>query len=189
MGAPFGGVTDITRGPDGAVWYTADWWQYSDGTEKDVVGRLAPDGTFTEFPVPAWGGFRNQVLGSITAGPDGNLWFVGSGIPPNGANYGETTVLYRMTPQGQLTGFQAPVPALLPPANVDASGHGVLAAGPDGNLWFATVGGICRFSPRGQFTLFTLPADISAWPAGQRSQRQHVVSVDGSLGWCGLHHA
>jgi hypothetical protein len=36
------------------------------------IGRITPTGVITEFPVPTLG----SVVGVITAGPDGNLWFL-----------------------------------------------------------------------------------------------------------------
>jgi virginiamycin B lyase len=69
--------------------------------------------TFTEFPIPqAQGG-----LGDITAGPDGNLWFI------NAVN----NQIGRITPSGAITEFAIPTANSLPWA---------ITAGPDGNLWF-----------------------------------------------------
>jgi virginiamycin B lyase len=54
---------DITRGPDGNVWFTL----------QASIGRITPAGSITAFPVPAppWG---------ITTGPDGNIWFTEWGV-------------------------------------------------------------------------------------------------------------
>lgn len=95
---PFG----ITAGPDGNVWFT----------EKNLVakpiGRIAPDGTITEFATSA-----GSAPEAITTGPDGNLWY------SDGNNVG------RMTPAGVATVFNG----------FGIIGGRGIAAGPDGNLW------------------------------------------------------
>ncbi len=68
------GPADLTVGADGSVWFT-EW-------ANDRIGRLAPDGTVSEFPLapnsfPLW----------ITTAPDGSIWFtesthLGHLIPP-----------------------------------------------------------------------------------------------------------
>lgn len=59
---------------------------------------------------------------SITAGPDGNLWFTSS--PKN--------QIGRITPTGQITEFTLPT---------FGSQSNDITLGPDGNLWFTEVGG------------------------------------------------
>jgi streptogramin lyase len=63
-------VLGIAAGPDGNIWYT-DHNNYA-------VGRIAPAGTSTEFPVPLVFDLpgNTNTPGAITAGPDGNMWFV-----------------------------------------------------------------------------------------------------------------
>jgi streptogramin lyase len=150
-GSNGGEASDLTAGPDGAVWYTAE------SLDHDFIGRIAPDGTITQFSVPGAGAANanGALAGGIVTGPDGNLWFIGQ------ISAGQTG-LYRMTPQGQFTAFDSPVPDLGDFTWPGDTGHDVLAAGADGNLWFATVGGICRFSTQGQFTVFALPPGIQA---------------------------
>jgi streptogramin lyase len=162
-GSASGGVNDITAGPDGAVWYTANWTVTpSAGASwvmENFIGRVAPDGSITQFTVPAPAPQTPQYLGSIITGPDGNLWFMNSGLGiPSSHWIGTILTLYRMTPQGQLTAFQVPVIA---PVNPE-SGHNELVDGPDGNMWFVTRGGIGRVTTSGQFTVFYLPPDITA---------------------------
>lgn len=95
---PFG----ITQGPDGAVWFT----------QKNLVpkpiGRIAADGTITEFATDA-----GSAPEAITTGPDGNLWYT------DGNKVG------RMTPAGVATVFNG----------FGIIGARGIAAGPDGNLW------------------------------------------------------
>jgi streptogramin lyase len=56
-------VADMSAGPDGALWY-AD-------SGLNEIARLAPDGTFTHYPVPT----ANSGLFGISNGCDGALWF------------------------------------------------------------------------------------------------------------------
>lgn len=66
----------IALGPDGALWVTdigaIDLSHNPVGPSK--IGRIATDGALTEFAIPT----SNSGPKGITAGPDGNLWFVES---------------------------------------------------------------------------------------------------------------
>ena len=79
---------------------------------------------------------------AIAAGPDGALWFAGSG-----------TGVGRIDTAGQFTEFPLPLGG-----EVDA-----MTAGPDGNVWFATVGpgsadgSIDRITPDGHLTTYSVP--------------------------------
>ncbi len=55
----------IAAGPDGNLWFT----EYA----GSAIGRITPDGTITEYPLPTFGGPEG-----IAAGPDGNMWFTES---------------------------------------------------------------------------------------------------------------
>ena len=57
-------AVDIAPGPNGTMWFT------DDGTP--AIGRIAADGTFTEFTA---GLPRGASPYAIAAGPDGNMWF------------------------------------------------------------------------------------------------------------------
>ena len=59
---PNSGPLGLVRGPDRALWFTE--------RTAAKVGRLAPDGTFTEWAL-APGAFPNR----ITVGPDRAIWF------------------------------------------------------------------------------------------------------------------
>jgi streptogramin lyase len=85
----------------------------------------AAAGTVTEFPVPG-----GDPL-SITAGPDGNLWFTAG-----------TSNIGRITTAGKITEF---------PVSSEPFG---ITAGPDGNLWFTLIAdnAIGRITPSGSFT-------------------------------------
>ena len=91
----------------------------------------------------------------IAAGPDGNLWFTGSGADSVG----------RITPAGAVTMFTDGITSGAAPAGI--------AAGPDGNVWFTQDAAIGRITPGGTVTEFsdglTSPAgplDIAAGPDG-----------------------
>ncbi len=103
---------------------------------------------FTVFPIARLTPVSTAYLNQITAGRDGNLWFI------DGSTIG------RMTPSGDNEEFMIP-------------GLGFsLAAGPDGNLWFTdesnhligwvTPAGVQRELPR----LAGLPSDPSGIVAG-----------------------
>src|SRR5258708_34226340 len=55
------GLTEITQGPDGALWFVAS---------SKNIGRITTDGVITEFQIPT----TNSGPAAITMGPDGALW-------------------------------------------------------------------------------------------------------------------
>ena len=118
-----------------------------------VLAGAAHAQTITEFPISSGNG-----PGSITSGPDGNLWFTAG---PAGS-------IGRITPDGVVTEFPVPTPDVVPAA---------IVAGPDGNLWFTeqfihTFGGkIGRITTAGEITEFPTAGDgyplgIAAGPDG-----------------------
>jgi streptogramin lyase len=140
------GSGDIAAGPGGTVWFTEP--------DGNGIGRVAPDGTITQFPLPTPG----DPYG-IAAGPDGNMWFT----EPQGNATG------RITSDGSVTIF--PVPTY-------ASGPFGITAGPDGNLWFTeeASGKIGRITPDGTISEYLGPLltlhglvtlDLHAITAGQ----------------------
>jgi streptogramin lyase len=73
--------------------------------------------------------------GSLTAGPDGNLWFV------------DTGAIGRITPAGQITEFKTGL--------IAGSMPHAIVAGTDGNLWFTDSGttkAVGKITPTGQIT-------------------------------------
>jgi streptogramin lyase len=117
----------ITMGSDGNLWFTEFY--------ADQIGRITPNGTIREFPLPD----LNDIEG-ITSGADGNLWFTEPGENKIG----------RMTASGVVSAFPLPDP--------DQSPRGI-TAGPDGNVWFADYYGsaIGRITPSGVITQFAIP--------------------------------
>ncbi len=144
------GATDITRGPDGNLWFT--------DTGGKAIGRLSPIGSdaairasMTEFPVsPA-----TQLL-NITAGPDGNMWFTDT--------YGNALGRILTKAPNTVTVFPGPTgvhTASLGPIFIN--GVAGITAGSDGNLWVTEefAGKIGRFDMRrGDFDPAGLP-DLS----------------------------
>jgi virginiamycin B lyase len=146
-----------------------------DSVEATPSGRVQA----IEYPLPP-----GDQPWSLTAGPDGNLW------------YTTGSVIGRLTLDGVVTTFPMPNDGNPDPANAVTWGRptdlGIhtrpdvpgpcgtpsdsyrITAGPDGNLWFTmcTRGTIGRITPAGVMTEFTLsasysaPIDITAGPDG-----------------------
>jgi streptogramin lyase len=148
------GPIGITAGPDGNLWFTSTRVNTGllDGhlVNATVVGRITTAGVVTEFAAPG------MQAAEITAGPDGNLWYLADG---------DTGVIGRVTLAGVITAFDVPT---------GRPGLTGITSGPDGNIWFteSRVGKIGRITPNGAITEFALPpsaafpADIVAGPDG-----------------------
>ncbi len=72
----FGGPADggIALGADGNFWFTG-------AISSSTLARLTPSGAVMQYAVPTAGSLKGgvqggSVVGGITAGPDGNIWFV-----------------------------------------------------------------------------------------------------------------
>ncbi len=98
-------------------------------------------GIFHEYALPP----SQFVPGTITAGPDGNLWF--TEIMQNGSV--QMGKIERITPTGTFSEFS------LPSANTLATD---IITGPDGNLWFIAGDKIARITPMGKISEFPLPS-------------------------------
>ncbi len=113
----------ITAGPDGNLWFTAQGVgkesNLTINTGLNYVGKITTAGTISMFPMNPQA--ENQkaggVLGGITAGPDGNVWFT---EPKSGH-------IARISPAGTVTEF--PVPT------IDSAPNDIVL-GRDGALWF-----------------------------------------------------
>lgn len=128
----------LVAGPDGNVWFLAE----TIDSKRIILGKVTTAGEVTEIPlrVPAPPVLRYHRTETITAGPDGNLWF------------GEANAVGRSTTAGEVTSFALPAGASAPTA---------MAAGPDGNIWFTegAASKIGRITPSGQLAQFTLPPE------------------------------
>lgn len=144
------GATDLTFGPDGALWFT-DFAQ-------NRIGRMTLQGAVTEYPVPA----AFVAPRSITVGPDGALWFIGDDAQVGRMDVTGGGFRYYNLPQF--------------PAN-SAATTSAIRTGPDGNLWLGVTALIgrspmIRLTPDGVVTQFPLlnasdaVLDVVAGPDG-----------------------
>ena len=142
-----GDPNDVAVGPDGNLWYVDPL--------ANVVGRITPEGSITEFPGGRSDGAEPTA---IAKGPDGKLWFTEQAAGKIG----------RITTAGVITEFSSGLSGSSEPADI--------VAGPDGNLWFtmaADPGGIARITPTGDvmefsdgLTMNSSPLGIAAGPDG-----------------------
>jgi streptogramin lyase len=142
------GVSDplgITTGPDGNFWFT--------DCGVPAIGRITPQGSVNEFPLPIPDPDGPPCPFGITSGSDGNLWFTINGT--NGAN-----VIGRITTSGVTTEFPLPVNAETNRTNTPYA----ITRGLDGNMWFTeSEGYIGRITPGGVITEFPLPGNESSY--------------------------
>lgn len=142
-----GDPEDIAVGPDGNLWYV--------DSAANLVGRIAPEGSITEFT----DGLSDAAGPTgIAKGPDGALWFTESAAGKIG----------RITTAGVITEFSSNISGSSEPTDI--------VKGPDGNLWFTMGGGngsIGRITPNGDVTefsdglsLLSVPREIAAGPDG-----------------------
>jgi virginiamycin B lyase len=166
-----GGVTAITKGPDGALWFTT--W--------DSVWRSTTAGVMTEYLLPDDGIFYPQGRGvtTITAGPDGALWFT------EGAAY----KIGRITTAGVISEYSLAAGQRSPQR---------ITTGPDGALWFTEfIDRIGRITTNGTVSEFQLspcqgtcgryPSGITAGPDGALwftdlgDDRIHRITTTGQI--------
>jgi hypothetical protein len=101
----------------------------------------------TEFPVPT----ASSYPGSITAGPDGNLWFT--------EYWGNR--IGRITPAGVITEFSTGLFAHAQPPDI--------TAGPDGNLWFTEYhGNKIGYLELSRLCWVSVPAPLRCMRIGKR---------------------
>jgi virginiamycin B lyase len=154
------------------------WFVGGPSERTAVVGRVEPDGSIVEIPIPE--STRSSPAMSIVSGPDGAMWFsdpltfalgrvsalgelvmhkLPRGDSPGELAFGPDAALWftipnkdrigRMTMAGELTEFKV----------APHSGLSDIAAGPDGNLWVTLQqkSKIMRIAPTGQRRVFVLP--------------------------------
>jgi streptogramin lyase len=122
----------ITAGPDGNLWFVEQ-----KATGDYAIGKITTTGTITSFSSKESGGTFQvygvdsaSSYGSITAGPDGNLWFVN----PINDLYSQVG---KITPAGALTFF---------PTNDFPL---AITSGPDGNLWVTESTHVAKITTAG----------------------------------------
>jgi streptogramin lyase len=190
---PSSAPSDITVGPDGAVWFTE--------RDADKIGRVKPNGQITEFQLPA-----GREPNGITAGPDGAVWFAETGadrigrLTPNGNLHefrtrvtGSAPTQITLGPDGNLwfTETLADRIGMVTPTGVftevftgiSSINPEDITTGPDGALWFTAFpdpegtspGWVGRITTTFQITLFptstfgddvTVPLGIASGPDG-----------------------
>jgi streptogramin lyase len=116
-------IPGVVRTADGNIWFT-----YNE-TLPMGVGRMTPQGTFTNFPMPQ----SKVVLGPPIIGPDGNLWF---------SAFDRGDEIARVTRDGIYSFY--PVPA--PMSEVKA-----LAAGLGRVIWFTSGAYVGRIKTDGTY--------------------------------------
>jgi streptogramin lyase len=165
-------ITGLTRGPDGAVWFTA---------ATDFGGEMGRVGSGGDIAVAAK---YSGKAGALATGPDGALWIafpgqIGRFVPDGVLTFfdvrpqagiidmtfaGDGALWFveagkdrigRLTLTGDLTEFP------LPPSLAFTSG---MAAGPDGAIWFVTPYLIGRLSPDGAITTYDPFKALNRWP-------------------------
>ncbi len=128
------GLNRITTGPDGNLWFT-------EGAGR--IGRMSPNGHFTEFPTPSSLAGRDSNPLDITVGPDGRLWYTDFYGRIGRVNLrGEIKEFQIGSPQNQLFFFG-------------------ITAGPDGALWFVVN---CCGPDNGMIGRITTSGDVSFYP-------------------------
>jgi virginiamycin B lyase len=137
-------ATALTVGPDGNVWFVEQ--------SANKIGKVTPDGTVTEYPIPDTVTDDGSGSGPIdigasptdlVAGPDGALWFTES----------STQKIGRITTDGTITEIATP--------NMQPQS---IAVGSDHNVWFtdAMNGTVDRINADGTVSTFTIPASFAS---------------------------
>jgi streptogramin lyase len=124
-------LSGIAAGPDGNVWYF--------DVGQNLVGRVTPAGSITQFAVPGTGSGSEGIVGA----PDGNIWMVARTVT-NGHDW-----ILKISPAGVVTKYPL----------ADGVGPEGITWGPDGNIWFTEfwAGRVGRMTPAGVVTEFSLP--------------------------------
>ncbi|MBV8082691.1 MAG: hypothetical protein JOY86_06870 [Candidatus Eremiobacteraeota bacterium] len=163
----------ITTDAKGNAWFSE--------LTGNKIGRVTPDGHFTEFAVPSYG----SDPGPVAIAPDGTAWF------------GETSPTGKLGRVG-IDGKVTEIPVQAPSVN---SGPVCVAVDKSGNVWFGAEAFpnsfMGRLTPSGKIEKFTIPTPDSEahWCAlatdgtfwfAEYSQRQNAgslgkVTQDGAL--------
>ena len=149
------GLYEITSGPLASLWFT-EW-------SANKIGRITKGGVITEFDLPAGGGGPYDIV----EGPDGNLWYTRADVSGPCGSPDSGNAIGRMTPTGSVVEYPLP--------NSDSRPFGI-AAGRDGNLWFAECSGnrIGRITPTGTIDEQDIPSADSE-PYGIASGPQNSL--------------
>jgi virginiamycin B lyase len=117
----------LTTGPDGNLWFSNQTTSPPSASIGSVaIGRITPTGGFTEYALSP----KVSSTSTLTAGPDGNLWFSEQG----GFAFGSTGQIGQITPAGAITEF--PLTPGISGIVFGTSRLSPLTVGPDKNLYF-----------------------------------------------------
>lgn len=143
---------DITRGPDGAMWYA----------ESDAfkIGRISTTGNITEYSTASAG--RPQYL---TTGSDDNIWFTTDNF-----------TIGKITTSGALTTYAVPHVSAIPPNNQNNNPRLRIITGPDGNLWFANGYFIGTITTSGVITQYPVYYNVTSVASGPDGNIWFVTS-------------
>ncbi|HWT40160.1 MAG TPA: hypothetical protein VN081_02710, partial [Dongiaceae bacterium] len=149
----------LTLGSDGAVWFTE--------STSTLIGRITTSGTITEYSVPASG--ISPAIVSITAGPDGNLWFV---LGVTGSSNGKVG---KITTSGVITTYSI---------STYSADFKDITTGPDGNLWFTEGGSgkIGKITTSGAITEYTAPHAPAGITTGSDGALWYVENGSNNIG-------
>ena len=108
------------------------------------IGAATTTPGLTAFDLP-----KGITPGAITAGPDGNIWFL-----ENSSDGDNISKVGRISPDGIVTQFDTPTPN---------SGPVTITAGPDGNVWFLekSANNVAKITPAGVITEYPVPTPQS----------------------------
>lgn len=138
-----------------------------------TIGPVSPVPVITQLPTT--GGTAPE---SITAGPDGNIWYTEVEVPEGGLwQVGRLTFLGQGDgPEGSISNFSKNISTAGPAPHGDLFG---ITAGPDGNIWYTglfgvvgrvTTGGVASFQTKGitgtDLQGITTGPDGNLWFAG-----------------------
>lgn len=143
----------IAVGSDGNLWIADKGLVEEEPTVGQIV-RLTPTGRATSFKVPT--PVENFRPTAIAAGPDGALWFAGSG-----------TGVGRIDTAGSITEFPLPL----------FGERDTIVAGPDGNIWLSNSG---PEAADGSIDRLTLDGHLTTYPVPYGS-RGVTVGPDGNI--------
>ena len=124
----------IVPGPDGALWFN----QYDLQSKTSALGRITTSGVVSVVPTPS-----HAPISSMTAGPDGALWYAGTVESP----IGPRAIIGRVAAGGVTER------GLHDEFDVGAG----IATGPDRAIWFLGFEGYGRLAADGTPTFFALP--------------------------------
>jgi streptogramin lyase len=159
----FNSGQNMAAGPDGNLWITGTH------TGGQNITKMTTSGVQTNYPLP-----EGVNAGVITAGPDGNVWFLAGGV-----KVGKTT------PSGSTTAYSLPN-ELRPVA---------ITTGPDGNIWLTddAKNKIVRMTTAGTVTgEYSVPAgsspigitsgpDGKLWFTDEKTQKIGKISTGGTI--------